>query len=143
MINDDSIEIAAPPRLVWDVFSDVERWPTGRFGDFLAGLDDRLAVGKRFAIKQLHAKLVGGSPNRPGSSWTWCNAPRRAGDRRHWVIAQPGGGTLVRQHSTSAVYSAHSSGADGQEDQALPRIEAQGLKARLSSSAVQWPAVLT
>ena len=54
MLNEDSVEIAAPPQLVWDVFSDVERWSEWTDSvTSLTGLDGpALAVGKRFAIKQ-------------------------------------------------------------------------------------------
>ncbi|MDT5258236.1 MAG: hypothetical protein QOD10_3316, partial [Mycobacterium sp.] len=54
MYNEDSVEIAAPPQLVWDVFSDVEHWPDWTSSvTSLVGLDaPALAVGRRFAIKQ-------------------------------------------------------------------------------------------
>ena len=75
MITEDSVEIAAPPQLVWDVFSDVERWPewTASVTSLVALDGPGLAVGKRFAIKQPRmSKLVWKVTEiDPGSSWTW------------------------------------------------------------------------
>jgi uncharacterized membrane protein len=102
MITEDSVEIDAPPQLVWDVFSDVERWPEWTASvTSLVALDGRgIAVGKRFAIKQPRmSKLVWRvTAIDPGSSWTWeQRAPGATASARHDVIAQPGGRTLVRQ----------------------------------------------
>jgi uncharacterized membrane protein len=102
MITEDSVEIDAPAQLVWDVFSDVQRWPEWTASvTSLAALDGpALAVGKRFAIKQPRmSKLVWKvSEIEPGSSWTWeQRAPGAFASARHDVIAQPGGRTLVRQ----------------------------------------------
>ena len=54
MITDSAIEIDAPPALVWEVFSDVERWPdwTASVTSLKALDGPGLAVGKRFEIKQ-------------------------------------------------------------------------------------------
>lgn len=102
MITEDSVIIDAPPRLVWEVFSDVERWPEWTASvTSLAAMDGTgLAVGKRFAIKQPRmSKLVWQVTElEPGSSWTWVQrAPGAFASARHDVIAQPGGRTLVRQ----------------------------------------------
>ena len=102
MFNEDSVEIDAPPQLVWDVFSDVERWPEWTASvTSLVGLDGpALAVGKRFAIKQPRmSKLVWKVTEiDPGSLWTWVQrSPGVLVSARHYVIAQPGGRTLVRQ----------------------------------------------
>ena len=102
MIIRDSVEIDAPPQLVWEVFSDVERWPewtasvTSLVGRDGAGLD----IGKRFAIRQPGmGKLVWKVTEiDPGSSWTWAQrSPGVSVTARHWVSALPGGRTLVRQ----------------------------------------------
>jgi uncharacterized membrane protein len=102
MFNEDSIEIDAPPQLVWEVFSDVEHWPDWTASvTSLAGLDgSALAVGRRFAIKQPGMqKLVWQVTDlQPGTSWTW--AQRSPGVNvvaRHYVTGRPDGGTLVRQ----------------------------------------------
>jgi uncharacterized membrane protein len=136
MLNGDSIVIAAPPALVWDVFSDVERWPDWTDSvTSLAGLDGpALAVGKRFAIKQPGMqKLVWRVTEiEPGASWTW--AQRSPGVRvtaRHWVIAQPGGRTLVRQQlDQRGVLGAFVGRLTVKKTKRFLELEAQGLKAR-------------
>jgi uncharacterized membrane protein len=102
MFTEDSVEIDAPPHLVWQVFSDVERWPEWTASvTSLVGLDGvALAVGRRFAIKQPGmSKLVWQVTEiEPGSSWTWVQrSPGVLVSARHYVSAQPGGRTLVRQ----------------------------------------------
>ena len=54
MITDSSVDIDAPASLVWDVFSDVERWPewTASVTRLVALDGPGIAVGKRFEIKQ-------------------------------------------------------------------------------------------
>ncbi len=75
MINEDSIEIDAPPQLVWDVFSDVERWPewTASVTSLVGQDGPALAVGRRFAIKQPGMQKLVWKVTEidPGSSWTW------------------------------------------------------------------------
>jgi uncharacterized membrane protein len=102
MIIEDSVEIDAPAQLVWEVFSDVERWPewTASVTSLVARDGTGLAVGKRFAIKQPGmSKLVWKVTEiDPGSSWTWVQrSPGVRVTARHWVSTQPGGRTLVRQ----------------------------------------------
>jgi uncharacterized membrane protein len=102
MFTEDSIEIDAPPQVVWDVFSDVEHWPEWTASvTSLSGRDgSALAVGRRFAIKQpgLQKLIWKVAEIEPGGSWTW--ATRSPGVNviaRHYVTALPGGRTLVRQ----------------------------------------------
>lgn len=102
MFIEDSVEIDAPPQLVWQVFSDVERWPewTASVTSLVGRDGPDLAVGKRFAIKQPGMqKLVWRvSEIDRGSSWTWVQrSPGVLVTARHDVVAQPGGRTLVRQ----------------------------------------------
>ncbi len=102
MITEDSVEIEAPPQLVWAVFSDVEGWPewTASVTSLVALDGPGLSVGKRFAIKQprMPRLLWKVTELHPGSSWTWeQRAPGASASARHDVIAQPGGRTLVRQ----------------------------------------------
>ena len=54
MITDSSIEVEAPAAVVWDVFSDVERWPewTASVTRLVALDGPGIAVGRRFGIKQ-------------------------------------------------------------------------------------------
>jgi uncharacterized membrane protein len=115
MFNEDSIEIGAPPQLVWDVFSAVERWPEWTASvTSLVGLDGpALAVGRRFAIKQPGMQKLVWKVTEidPGSSWTWVQrSPGVLVTARHYVTAQPGGRTLCGRNSTSAAYSVPLSG---------------------------------
>jgi uncharacterized membrane protein len=102
MITEDSVEIDAPAHLVWQVFSDVERWPewTASVTDLVARDGTGLAIGKRFAIKQpgLSTLVWKFTEIEPDPSWTWVQrSPGVRVSARHWVIPQPGGRTLVCQ----------------------------------------------
>jgi uncharacterized membrane protein len=136
MFNEDSVEIDAPPQLVWDVFSDVERWPEWTASvTSLVGLDGpALAVGRRFAIKQPGMqKLVWRVTEiDPGSSWTWVQrSPGVLVTARHHVSAQPGGGTLVRQElDQRGVLGALVGRLMVKKTKRFLELEAQGLKAR-------------
>ena len=136
MITEDSVEIDAPPQLVWEVFSDVERWPewTASVTSLVALDGPGLAVGKRFAIKQPRmSKLVWKVTEiDPGSSWTWeQRSPGAIGHARHDVIAQPGGRTLVRQQiDQRGVLGALVGRLMVTMTKRYLELEAQGLKAR-------------
>jgi uncharacterized membrane protein len=136
MISEDSVEIAAPPQLVWDVFTDVEHWPDWTSSvTSLVGLDaPALAVGRRFAIKQPGmSKLVWTVTEiEPGSSWTWVQrSPGVLVSARHDVIAQPGGRTLVRQQlDQRGVLGALVGRLMVKKTKRFLELEAQGLKAR-------------
>ena len=136
MFNEDSVEIDAPSRLVWDVFSDVERWPDWTASvTSLVGLDGpALAVGRRFAIKQPGmSKLVWKVTEiDPGSSWTWVQrSPGVLVSARHDVIAQPGGRTLVRQQlDQRGALGALVGRLMVKKTKRFLELEAQGLKAR-------------
>jgi uncharacterized membrane protein len=136
MITEDSVEIDAPAQLVWEVFSDVQRWPEWTASvTSLVGKDGaNLAVGKRFSIKQPGmSKLVWKVTELDhGSSWTWVQrSPGVLVTARHWVTGQPGGRTLVRQRLEQR-------GALGalvgrmmiKKTKRFLELEAQGLKAR-------------
>ena len=136
MFNEDSIEIDAPPQLVWDVFSDVEHWPDWTASvTSLTGLDGPvLAVGQRFAIKQPGMQKLVWQVTEidPGSSWIWVQrSPGALTTARHFVTALPGGRTLVRQELDQG-------GALGalvgrlmlKKTKRFLQQEAQGLKAR-------------
>jgi len=136
MFNEDSIEIDAPAQLVWEVFSDVERWPQWtRSVTSLVALDGPgLAVGKRFAIKQPGmGKLVWKVTEvGPGEAWTWVQrSPGVLVTARHDVIAQPGGRTLVRQElEQRGVLGALVGRLMAKKTKRFLELEAQGLKAR-------------
>jgi uncharacterized membrane protein len=136
MITEDSIEIDAPAQLVWQIFSDVERWPewTPSVTSLVARDGTGLAVGKRFAIKQPGmSKLVWKVTEiDSGESWTW--AQRSFGvlvTARHWVIPQPDGRTLVRQQlDQRGVLGALIGRLMIKKIRRFLEQEAQGLKAR-------------
>ena len=136
MFNEDSVEIEAPPQLVWDVFSDVEHWPDWTASvTSLVGLDGpALAVGKRFAIKQPGMQKLVWKVTEidPGSSWTWVQrSPGVLVTARHDVTAQPGGRTLVRQQlDQRGVLGALVGRLMVKKTKRFLEQEAQGLKAR-------------
>jgi uncharacterized membrane protein len=136
VITEDSVEIDAPAQLVWEVFSDVARWPEWTASvTSLIGLDGAaLAVGRRFAIKQPGMqKLVWRVTEiDPGSSWTWVQrSPSVLVSARHDVIAQPGGRTLVRQQlDQRGVLGAFVGRLMVKKTKRFLELEAQGLKAR-------------
>jgi uncharacterized membrane protein len=97
-----SVEIDAPAFLVWDVFSDVERWPewTESVTRLVAIDGTGIAVGKRFEITQPRMpKLVWQVTEvNPGTSWIWTQrSPGGSTIARHDVIAETDARTLVRQ----------------------------------------------
>jgi uncharacterized membrane protein len=136
MITEDSIEIDAPAQLVWEVFSDVQRWPEWTASvTSLVGRDGaNIAVGKRFAIKQPGmSKLVWKVTEiDPGLSWTWVQrSPGVRVSARHDVIAQSDGRTLVRQQlDQRGVLGALVGRFMVKKTKRFLELEAQGLKAR-------------
>ncbi len=136
MFTEDGIEIDAPPRAVWDVFSDVERWPEWTASvTSLTGKDGpALAVGKRFAIKQpgLQKLVWQVTELEPGTSWTWVHrSPGVLVTARHYVTALPGGRTLVRQElDQRGVLGALVGKLTVRRTKRVLSMEAAGLKAR-------------
>ncbi|WP_428341742.1 SRPBCC family protein [Mycobacterium sp.] len=136
MFTEDSIEIGAPAPLVWEVFSDVERWPEWTESvTSLVGRDGtNLAVGKRFSIKQPGMSRLTWKVTDidPGLSWTWVQrAPGAFTSARHDVIAQPDGRTLVRQQlDQRGVLGALVARLMAKKTKRFLELEAQGLKAR-------------
>jgi uncharacterized membrane protein len=136
MFTEDSIEIDAPAQLVWEVFSDVERWPEWTESvTSLVGLDgSNLAVGKRFSIKQPGMSKLTWKVTEidPGLSWTWAQrAPGVAVTARHHVIAQPDGRTLVRQELEQRGMAGALVGRMMlKKTKRFLELEAQGLKTR-------------
>jgi uncharacterized membrane protein len=136
MITECGVDIDAPATVVWDVFSDVERWPewTASVTGLVALDGPGLAVGKRFEIKQPRMpKLVWEVTEvSPGSAWTW--------------VQRSPGGLTVASHDVAAVADGHTR-VGQQIDQRGPvgalvgllmrrmtrrylELEAAGLKAR-------------
>jgi len=102
MITDSGVEIDAPATVVWDVFSDVERWPewTASVTRLVALDGPGIAVGKRFEIKQPRMpKLVWQVTEvTPGAGWTWVQrSPGGLTSARHEVIPESAGRTRVLQ----------------------------------------------
>jgi ligand-binding SRPBCC domain-containing protein len=141
MITDSNVEIDAPAGTVWDVFTEVERWPEWTPSvDRLVGLDGPgLQVGRRFEIAQprLPRLVWEVTAVDPGTSWTWTT--RRAGATTlatHEVVDRGDGRTLVRQRIDQR-------GPLGVVVGALMRrqtrryldLEAKGLKARSEERA--------
>ena len=102
MITDSDVVIAAPATVVWDVFSDVERWPewTASVTRLVAVDGPGIAVGKQFEIKQPRMPKLTWEVTEvtPGTSWTWVQrSPGGLTLARHDVIAESPGRALVRQ----------------------------------------------
>src|SRR3954447_23561717 len=102
MITESSVEIEASATTVWDVFVDVEQWPTWTSSvTELVALDGPgIEVGKRFQIKQPRMpKLVWEVTDvDPGTSWTWRQrSPGGTTLATHEVIPQGDAHTLVKQ----------------------------------------------
>ncbi|MGV0791429.1 SRPBCC family protein [Mycolicibacterium sp. XJ1819] len=102
MITACAIDIDAPAAVVWDVFSDVERWPdwTASVTRLVALDGPGLAVGKRFEITQPRMPTLVWEVTdvSPGVSWTWVQrSPGGLTAARHEVIACAAGRTRVQQ----------------------------------------------
>ena len=102
MITESSVEIDAPTSLVWEVFTDVERWPewTASVTNLVALDGPGLAVGKRFQIKQpkLPTLVWEVTDVAPGVSWTWAQHSSGGSTFAHHALTpMDDGHTLVRQ----------------------------------------------
>ena len=102
MITDSSVEIDAPAAVVWDVFSDVERWPewTASIQRLVAVDGPGLAVGKRFRIKQprLPDLVWVVTAVESGVSWTWeQRSPGNTTAATHELVPTRDRRTLVTQ----------------------------------------------
>lgn len=102
MITTGAVEIDAPASVVWDVYTDVERWPEWTASvRSLAALDGGpLAEGRRYRISQprLPTLVWTVTALTPGSEWTWeQRSPGGVTTARHEVVALGPDRTLVRQ----------------------------------------------
>jgi uncharacterized membrane protein len=102
MIIESGVGIDAPATVVWDVFSDVERWPdwTASVTRLVALDGPGIAVGKRFEIKQprMPTLIWEVTELTPGAGWTWVQrSPGGTTLARHEVIAESADRTRVRQ----------------------------------------------
>ena len=136
MITDNSIEIEASARDVWDVFVAVERWPEWTASvQRIAPLDGAgIEVGNRFEIKQPRLPNLTWKVTEvePGVSWTWRQkAPGSTAFASHHLAAVDAQRTVVRQ----TIYQRGPFGVVvGWLTRRLTRryldLEAQGLKQR-------------
>ncbi|HEY9305858.1 MAG TPA: SRPBCC family protein, partial [Mycobacterium sp.] len=112
------------------------RWPEWTASvTSLVGRDGAdLAVGKRFAIKQPGMQKLVWKVTEidPGASWTWVQrSPGVRVTARHYVSAQPGGRTLVRQQLDQAGFLGALVGRlMVKKTKRFLELEARGLKAR-------------
>ena len=103
MITESSIEIEAPPDVVWRVFAAVEGWPTWTASvRRVTPLDaPELAVGHRYEILQPRFPRLVWTVTEvdPGRAWTWRQrSPGATTLAVHEVLPLDGGRrTLVRQ----------------------------------------------
>ena len=102
MKTDDAITIAAPAQRVWDVYADVERWPTWTASvtslELLDG--DQLAMGARARIKQPRFPTLVWTVTAldPGRSWTWeSRSPGAVTTATHRLVAVDDATTRVEQ----------------------------------------------
>jgi carbon monoxide dehydrogenase subunit G len=139
---DVTVDISAPPEVVWAVLSDVESWPawTASISSVRPSSPDSLQVGSRVRIKQ---------PRLPATVWTVSDFVER--ERFTWTATSPG---VKTRASHRVVRTAEGSRATLSIDQAgiLGRLvgrlyggltrryvemEAAGLKQRSEESASQ------
>lgn len=102
MIVRDGVTIAAPAAVVWDLFSDVEQWPTwtASVTDVRLIEGDGIAVGARARIKQPRLPWLEWTVTavEPGMSWTWVShTPGATTTASHDVRPLPDGTTRVEQ----------------------------------------------
>lgn len=145
MITDSSVSVEAPASLVWDVFSDVERWPewTASVTRVVALDGPGLDVGKRFEIKQPRMPKLMWQVTEvvPGASWTWVQrSPGGSTLARHDVAATTDSRTLVRQRldQRGPVGALVGRLMHGMTRRYL-ELEAQGLKKRSEQRRLDGP----
>jgi uncharacterized membrane protein len=102
MITRTEKEVGAPAEVVWQVFSDVERWPewTESVSKLTALDGPELRPGARFEIRQpKFPKLVWRVTEvEPGVSWTWVTrSPGATTTATHIVRAAGPDRTVVEQ----------------------------------------------
>ena len=145
MNTEASIEIEAPAPVVWDVFTDVERWSEWTASiERIVPLDGAaIEVGKRFEIKQPRMpKLVWEVTEvEPGTSWTWRQrSPGATTFATHEVVPHGPGRTLVRQRIDQRGPLGVLTGVLMLRlTKRYLELEAQGLKARSEHSRLDAP----
>ncbi len=100
----NEVHIDAPPSVVWDVFTDVERWPewTRSVREASALDGPGIALGQRFAITQprLPRLVWEVTEVTPGASWSWHTRSFGAETVASHELVAGADGTVVRQRIT-------------------------------------------
>jgi len=130
-----SIDINAAPERVWDVMTDVERWPewTASMSEVRLIEGDRLAVGARVRVRQpkLPASTLEVTELEPERAFTWQAASPGVNFVGKHEIAPAGTGVTV---TLSAQFSGPLAGIAGLFTSGMTRryvkMEAEGLKRR-------------
>jgi uncharacterized membrane protein len=102
MNSENCIEIAAPAPVVWDIYTDVESWPSWTASvERIVALDGGgIEIGRRFEIKQPRMPTLVWEVTDvvPGVSWSWRQRSFGATTlASHELVTQEGDRTLVRQ----------------------------------------------
>jgi uncharacterized membrane protein len=102
MIVRDAVTIEAPVQRVWEVFTDVERWPewTPSVTSAAVIAGDGVVLGARVRIKQPRLPEMTWEVTRvePGSTWTWVSrSPGAVTEAVHRVRALDDSTTRVEQ----------------------------------------------
>jgi uncharacterized protein YndB with AHSA1/START domain len=130
VVVEKTVEIGAPPEIVWDVLTDVEHWPDWNSGVKSATLDGAFAAGSRFRWKS--------GPSRIRSTVEAAERPRLAGWSGKalgaravhvWQLEPTAGGTRVTTEESM-------SGP-------VPRLFAGSMKRMLEKSLDAWLAEMS
>ena len=131
-----TIEVDAPVGVVWEIFTDVERWPewTASVTSVTALDGSELEVGRRYEIRQprLPRLIWEVTHLDAGTTWTWRQrSPGASTAATHEVVDLGAARSLVRQRLEQ---SGPIGTLTGRLTQRLTRryldLEAKGLKAR-------------
>jgi uncharacterized protein YndB with AHSA1/START domain len=137
-----SVEIPAPPPVVWSVLADVERWPewtasVSRVNRLSSG---PFQVGSRVRIHQ--PKLPPASWRvtelNPGASFTWISrAPGVRVTARHTVAMEGHGSSVTLSIQYKGFLGGLLAGWVGNLNEEYLAVEASGLKARCTELATK------
>lgn len=96
-----TIPIDASPARVWQLWTDVERWPEWTASvTRIEALDGPVRVGARFRITQPRFPVLVWEVTAcdEGRSWTWVTRSPGAVTAAHHRVRPDGSGTVVEQH---------------------------------------------
>jgi uncharacterized protein YndB with AHSA1/START domain len=135
MLMKTSIEIDAPPPVVWDVFTDVEHWAEWTASiERIVPLDGPgLALGKRFEIKQPRLPKVVWVVTEitPGQSWTWRqHSPGATSCATHEVIGKARTTVVTQRIEQRGLFGAVFGALTKRMTMRYLDLEGQGLKTR-------------